>query len=141
MTNRVSAPNVYHNITPDFALLLLEEGVAIKVSSDHIYQRNHKLNFFNYRKWRKTEDYAIQNESRDKVYCFETTHFIEAKILSKQEFIEQIKDYTDITIIPPIGFKYTPKQIKCIYIESNRIINNAQNFIDTNYNSYKKDNL
>lgn len=113
-------------VSPELSILLIEEGFGIKDDTGNIYQRNPGLNYFSFRKWRKTDNYTIQNENRNKVYYITKSNPI---IYTREQVLERLRDNATITVVPPRGHRYTSVQIKRIYAEMKRLIEVLSSFI------------
>ena len=123
MSGQEGKSNAIH-VSPRLGILLIDEGFAIK-ADDNVYQRNPGIDYFSYRKWRKTEDYTIQSSNRNKVYCVTS---IEPIVYTREQVLEQIQD-SQISIIPPQGQRYTPRQVRQIYIDIRRLCRIIAQFI------------
>lgn len=122
MPNRDDEPTY---VSPQLGLLLVEEGFAIE--TDHgVFQRNPGIDYFNYRKWRKTEDYAIHTQHRDKIYCVSAT---EPFACTKTQLLEMLGT-TKVLVIPPYGRKYKVSQIRRIYSDMTRIHKTILGFVE-----------
>jgi len=110
------------------ALLMIEEGFAIR-AGDSIYQRNPGINYFSYRKWRHTEDYAIKTEGRNKVYALHNGNE-KPFAMTREEFVKQTTG-GELYMIPPIGNKYNYHQRKHIIHDLNRLYQHFLEVLDT----------
>lgn len=111
-------------VNPELALLLIEEGFGISVDKV-VYQRNPGIKYFNFRKWRKTEDYAIKNDGRNKIYCIEENTV--KGHLTKEEFMKKFVSQ-ELYVVRPIGQHYTNNQKKQIEKDMKRIITALEKF-------------
>ena len=112
-------------ISPEMALLMIEEGFGILVDN-LIYQGNPGIYYFNYRKWRNSEDYTLKNEGRNKIYYLSGRKIL--GYMKREEFLEKVKN-EELYVVIPIGQNYTINQRKRIEKDKRRIINILRNFI------------
>ena len=126
MSDHESRSNIVEKISPQLALVMIEEGFAIK-ADNNIYQRNPGLHYFNFRKWRQSENYTIQSQNRNKVYLIKQHE--EPIIYTREEVLEKITG-SEIIVIPPKGQQYKPAQLTQIYIDMRRMIKTISNFIN-----------
>ena len=124
MSGQESSPNTCEPISPQLALLLIEEGLAIQ-AGDNIYQRNPGLNYFSFRKWRKTQEYSIHSENRNKIY---RVSIPEPEIYTREQVLEQLQGCS-LKAIPPRGHRYTSPQLRSIYTDIKRLSRTIQQFL------------
>ena len=119
-------------ISPYLASLLIEEGCAIEIVIDgkrYLFQRNPGLHYFNFRKWRMTEQYTISNDQRNRVYCVSGQS---PKMYTTAEYKNFLNDAKTIEAVPPVGSTYKTHQLQVIQRDIRRIIKILKAFPTSN---------
>jgi hypothetical protein len=115
-------------VTVELALLLIEEGLAIRAGQD-IYQRNPTIHYFDFRKWRKTDAYTNSREIRNKVYRVSGPN---AEVFTREQvtdYLQQLDPSTLLQVVPPKGYWYTQAQLKKIYKDIHRLSDILSKFL------------